>query len=639
MIAAGVCTAATLEAQTPVISVGPNIRVSQDMKIDRNEGWLAASLSNPNFLVGTSHGRVGGTNCTVYTSKDGGNRWAESGFMTGTSCFDAMSTAGPDGRMYVLGAGVAGSPPPTGQRSDTPLGVWYTTDTGKTWKGPALLRAPLSADHPRIAVDATSSRFRGRVYVTWNEGSDTFFRGKYHIFMNRSENDGATFVEPTIMEIDSGGKLVTTEPLVLSDGTLLVTYYQYFQPLYSKKNEHQPVHLLRSTDGGVTFGRPEKVGDVGLSAWRGRASWGKMFGTAFTLPIFALDGSSTSRFRDRIYMVWDDVSTGESNIWIIWSGDQGRTWSPKKRINDNTSMVANGPKDFRMTPVVAVNKDGVVGVAWYDRREDPARQCWRYYFSASLDGGVTWSKNAAVSSVPSCPKKGTAPAVLVLNTQPDTALANVAKVDSLVEQGKLGEASALDDAIATRESEATRTRGSVFVNFDTGRGEWPGHYTGLAASADGAFHAMWADRRGETQQFYTARIDVSAQPEAEPAGLHEATVTDQIEVIAGPAKYDTLKGTTSFEVQLRNASQQTVYGPIHLRIKDVTKVNGVPTLEIVDPDSNKKEKLPYWDFSSFLGTRKRLDPGMVTEARTVTVRTKKETGLDGEIVFEVIGRK
>jgi hypothetical protein len=632
-------SASPVAAQKPVISVGPNIRISQATEVDRNEGWLAASLTNPNFLVGVSHGRLGQTNCVLYYSTDAGYRWKESSVMTGQNCFDAMSTPGPDGKMYVLGTAVAGSPAPTGQRSESPIGVWYTTDTGKTWKGPALLRTPLSPDHPRMVVDATSSRFRGRVYVTWNEGSDTFFRGKYYIFMNRSENDGTTFAEPTIMTIDSGGKLVTTEPLVLSDGTLLVTYYQYFQPLNSTKNEHQPVYLLRSTDGGVTFGKPEKIGTVGLSAWRGRAAWGKLFGGAFTLPIFAVDGSSASRYRDRIYMVWDDVSTGDSNIWIISSSDQGRTWTPKKRINDNGPVPKGGPKDFRMTPVVAVNKDGVVGVAWYDRREDPARQCWKYYFSTSLDGGATWSQNVPVSTAPSCPKKGTPPAVMVLNKQADTVLPTTKTVDSLVALGKFGEAMALDELIAARERDSARTRGSVFVTFDTGRGEWPGHYTGLAASSDGIFHAMWADRRGDTQQFYGARIDVSTQATVEPTALKEAVVTDLVEVIAGPAKYDTAKGTTTFDIQLRNTSKETIYGPVRLRIKDVSEVNGTPTLEIVDSDSNRKDKSPYWDFTNKLGTRKRFEPGMVTEARSVTIRTRKDTGLDAELVFEVLARK
>src|SRR5439155_12169111 len=135
-----------------------------------------------------------------------------------------------------------------------------------------------------------------------------------------------------------GGKLVTTEPVILSDGTLLVTYYQYFQPLSSVKNEHQPFFIIRSTDGGQTFGRPEKAFEVGMSGWR---SLRRDFPRAFTLPIIVADVGSKSRFRDRIYSVWDDVSGGGADIWLTYSSDQGRTWTPKRRVNDN----APSPKD------------------------------------------------------------------------------------------------------------------------------------------------------------------------------------------------------------------------------------------------------------------------------------------------------
>jgi hypothetical protein len=37
-----------------------------------------------------------------------------------------------------------------------------------------------------------------------------------------------------------------------------------------------------------------------------------------------------------------------------------------------------------------------------------------------------------------------------------------------------------------------------------------GDYIGLAASADGSFHAVWSDARGGAFRTFTARIDVDA---------------------------------------------------------------------------------------------------------------------------------
>src|SRR5581483_5318694 len=179
--------------------------------------------------------------------------------------------------------------------------VWSTTDEGKHWKGPGELKYPVAPDHPRIVVDTSTGPHKGRLYVAWNEVADTVFKRKFHIFLNYSDDGGETFSEPILLGGDDDGKLVMTEPLVLSDGTLLLTYYQYFFPLSGSKNDHQPVYILRSTDGGETFAKPEKIGEVGSSGWRHLR---RDFGRAFTLPIFTADESASSRFRDHLYMVW-----------------------------------------------------------------------------------------------------------------------------------------------------------------------------------------------------------------------------------------------------------------------------------------------------------------------------------------------
>ncbi len=360
-----------LPAQQPATSVrvdvGPNHRASGADTLNRNEGWIAVSPTNPNTLVAVSHEATRG--CATMISNDGGNLWREAALSKQLDCFDPMVAAGPDGRLFVLHAGRTPTAPtsPTGQRMEAPVRIYSSNDDGKTWRPPAELRTPLTPDHPRMVVDASSGPHRGRVYVAWNEVSDVFMRDQYHIFLHYSDDQGATFTEPILLQTDSGGKLVITEPVVLSDGTLLVTYYQYFQPLSSRKNEKQPFYIIRSTDGARTFSPPEKAFEVGISAWPGlRAD----FGQAFTLPIITADASPGSPYRDRLYAVWDDVSTGASNIWLVASADRGRTWSPRVRVNDNAPAPPDGPVDFRMTPVVAVNRNGVVGVAWYDRREE-----------------------------------------------------------------------------------------------------------------------------------------------------------------------------------------------------------------------------------------------------------------------------
>jgi hypothetical protein len=617
---------AALSAQR--IDVGPNHRASGADTLGRNEGWIAASLTNPKVLVAVSH--VATRGCGTMVSADGGNRWREVNLPRQDDCFDPMVVASPDGRMYILHTGrtPTAASSSTGQRMDAPVRVFTSSDDAKTWRGPAEMRTPLRPDHPRMVVDQTNGPQRGRLYVAWNEVSDVFMKDLYHIFLHYSDDKGASFTEPILLQSASGGKLVTTEPIVLSDGTLLVTYYQYFQPLSSRMNEKQPFYIIRSTDGAKTFGKPEKVLEVGASVWPALKS---DFGSAFTLPIITADLSASSPYKDRLYVVWDDVSTGESNIWLTWSADQGRTWSPRVRVNDNTRARAGGPVDFRMTPVVSVNKNGVVGIAWYDRRDDPARRCWKKYFAASLDGGLTFSRNAPVSSKPSCPVKDMAPRVVVRNATPDSVLPGPDSVTKLIAARRFGEAEQLNLALELRAVESQIQGGQLRVSFDRGRAVWPGHYTGLTTDSTGAFHALWADRRSGYQQMYSARIDVSTAPDSALPALRDTVVTHMVQVIASPPKFDEATGVSTFDLQLRNDSDQTIYGPLQVRVKRVVAGAG-------DVDNGRRAAGATWDFSQLLGTRARLEPQVVSESRTISIRSRPEDGLDVVFEFEILGR-
>ena len=630
------------------IVIGPNLRASANAtEGGRNECWITASPTNPKLLIAASHasqgrgaGPSGPRRCATMISRNGGQTWRDITLpKEDEGCFDPMTAAAADGRMYLLhtmsgrnfGEALGRSSP---RRKGT-IRIYSTEDQGRSWNDPVELDCPLAPDHPRMVVDNSGGPHHGRLYVVWNEVSDTFIKQKYHLFMHYSGDGGKTFSDPILLHDEEGGKLVATEPVVLSDGTLLVTYYQYYWPLSDKKNDRQPFYILRSSDGGETFGKPEKVIEVGSSAWRHLRG---DFGRAFTLPIVVADTSESSPYRDRMYMVWDDVSKDESNIWLTWSADMGRTWSEPLRLNDNLHT-PGGPSDFRMTPVVAVNQEGVVGVAWYDRRNDPARRCWEQYFGASLDGGETFLPNVAVSTAPSCPEKDLPPSVHVWNVSPyfDDTLPSEEELSKAPdrERRRMEEVVGIERAFreASKDIQAARIR----VSFDPGRNIWPGHYTGLTHDAEGVFHALWADRRNELQQLFTARIQVLTSPEPSPPPTHTAMVTELVRLVGGPAKYEEAKGTATFELQVRNVSEQTIYAPLKVRVTKVASSSAGPTAIFLDPDEGGKGAGASWDFSELLGSRKRLEPLMISEAKKITVQTQRETGLDGVFDFEVIG--
>jgi hypothetical protein len=291
----------------------------------------------------------------------------------------------------------------------------------------------------------------------------------------------------------------------------------------------------------------------------------------------------------------------------------------------------------------------VVGVAWYDRRDDPTRRCWKQYFTASLDGGATFLPNTPVSTAASCPGPGAAPALYVWNGTAD--FDDTTPRDKEVEKLRYAERLMLEERVAQstawEEAHKDATATSLRVSFDPGRSAWPGHYTGLDADSRGVFHAFWSDRRNKLQQIFTAPIEVVSQVDPTPP-TKEQVLGGLVQLVAGPGQYDEAKGTSTFELQVRNVSDRTVYGPIKVRVTKLlpeglqrVKAKGAPDaapVAVVDADAGGPGVGATWDFSKALGDRNRLDPKMISEVKKITIRSTPAAGLDATLEFQVLGQ-
>ena len=629
-------------AGAPRVSVGPNLRLAPG---PHNEMWVAVSQTNPDVMVAVAQEgdatSTAGRHSTTLVSRDGGRTWATvrlPGYTSGA--FDPMVVVGPDGRFYVMqcviGGTFARATVGGAEGSQAPaIRVWSTTGDAWTWEGPTEIRPSVQPDHARLVVDMSNGPHRGRVYLAWNDVYDSFVRDQYSMFLQYSDDEGRSFSDPMLIDMRPGGKLVATEPVVLSDGTVLVTYYQYWNPLADPRNEKLPMFVRRSTDGAKNFSPPEQVFDFGPHIWAGRRG---EFQAAFTLPIVVADTSSKSPHRDNVYATWDDVRSGYSDIWLSRSTDKGRTWSKPVRVNDNEPGSPLGVADYRMTPVVAVAPNGQVGVAWYDRREDPARRCWDMLFALSTDGGQRFGANQRVSTGRSCPPPGQPPGTYVHNLSPyddpnrppDSVFTRMATMERF--------ALANPEAVRLARAAANKglTNGRIVVSFDPGRNLFAGHYTGLAADRNGDFTAVWADRRGGKQELYAARLTVGP-PAAIPRDLSEADVTDRVEVITGTPAYDSAKATVRLPVQVRNVSRQPVYGPIRLDIVDIAKAGGAPTAELADSAGTATGARSV-SFAGKLGSQEVLPARGVSESVVLVLKLRPGAGFDTALDFRVKGR-
>ena len=160
--------------------------------------------------------------------------------------------------------------------------------------------------------------------------------------------------------------------------------------------------------------------------------------------------ASTGPYRDRLYWVCNDRTF--EHVYLHYSTDGGSRWTDPIVVNSDA-----GREPYARTAAIAVNRDGVVGITWYDGRADKtgdvAFRCQELFFTASLDGGQSFLPDVRVSSAKNCPVTA--------------------------------------------------------ANGEAGR-RWPagGDYHGLVAAADGRFHVLWSDSRSGVYQLRFATIRV-----------------------------------------------------------------------------------------------------------------------------------
>lgn len=285
-------------------------------------------------------------------SHDGGKTWTFPGSIENSFNSDPVLDTDVGGRFYYLSY-------PGGRT----LKLFRSTNGGVSWTGPTR---STGGDKAWMLVDRSASSGRGFVYVIWQvlHGPNTFVR---------SVDGGASFQGPfavpqwpTFGTLDTDprtGRLFATGLYRQSFGTFVVARSDTARdrtktPTFTTTrinlggsmafrgtpnpggllgqaqiaadparpghvyvlcsvnppgSDPMDVHLVRSTDGGATFGRPIRVNDDPTTngAWQ----W---FGTLSVAP------------NGRIDVVWNDTRAGpatSSETYYAYSLDGGATWS------------------------------------------------------------------------------------------------------------------------------------------------------------------------------------------------------------------------------------------------------------------------------------------------------------------------
>ena len=357
----------------PYISYQVNVDASGNNRVGdaANEPSICVDRNNPNrmsigwrqFNSVASNFRQAGF---AYTT-NGGTRWIAPGVLE-NNVFrsDPVLNSDTAGRFFYLSL--------VQNFFDD---LWRSITGGQSWTrvGPAD-----GGDKQWFTIDNTNSSGHGFQYQCWSTDGNNYGGRQF----TRSTDGGLTWMNPInipnspawgTLDVDSAGNLFI-------GGVNLNTGGIWCVRSINAKNGGVVPTFDRSTavnlGGDIVFGEP--INPEGLV--------GQVF--------LAVDRSGAST-NDNVYMlasVQPFGFTDGSDVMFVRSTDGGTTFSAPRRVNDDPVNHAK----WHWFGTLSVAPSGRIDVVWYDARNSPNNVTSQLFYSYSIDGGNTWSPNAAVSN-------------------------------------------------------------------------------------------------------------------------------------------------------------------------------------------------------------------------------------------------
>lgn len=463
---------------------------------------------------------------------------------------------------------------------------YSSTDAGQTWLPPVEIP---SMDREFITVDNTGGKYDGTIYVNGTRGTSNYDDQSRNsgLTIIKSTDHGKTFSGPfTYNSLGDNYVLGMGNGVVLSNGEYLVLFGERTTSKYktaerpSSPNAQLKILIsdpnAENANNFINVTRTVKISD-----------WYMRFGgNTSMVPSLAVDRSH-GLFKDRLYVTWNDFRSGRSDILFSYSKDEGKTWSKPIVVNDDPLPPISGQGPDHFMPIVEVNKDGIVGLMWYDRRDYKDNLSYDVRFSASLDGGDTFLPSIRVSEAPF-----------------DFSL-----FDGLVFWG-----------LTSGGGHPSKYRKGGNLNVSVGLHHFNmkgGDTSIMIADADGVFQPFWIDNRTGIPQVWTAKVKVNDQI----ANSNFEDLTEYLTIELFNPSYDNNTHTLNIDAQLKNTSEKTLLGPLHAKVISLKSQFGIPEIINADNSIKKTGAVIYFD------NIKQLHPGQKSLSKNLQFAIKSFTDL------------
>jgi hypothetical protein len=377
-------------AQPSGPGIPANVRVnnpSEDTGASTTQSEPSLAVSGPNVVVGFNDSAPVASFSGYSNSSDGGQTFTDDGGVQGQQSGDAVVAANRAGVFYyaMLSTDAVGQ---------SMIGVSSSTDNGQTFTLP--VDASTSADGPGLfqdkewlTTDNTGGPNDGNLYLAWTQFTQT----QAQILFARSVDGGSNWSAPiSLSGLGPGLGHQAAMPAVGPNGVVYVTWLD-------RATGQIPIRL--SNDGGQTFTNPiTGQGVVQAINQIPDTLSGNIRADSF--PSIAVDQNSGA-----IYIAYAaTVGNDQASVFLVSSTDGGQSWSNPLLVNDD------GTVTDQWMPSLAVTSTGVVGIMFYDRRNDQANNLnIDIYLALSRVGGATILPNQRITTVSFPPAVNFDPAI------------------------------------------------------------------------------------------------------------------------------------------------------------------------------------------------------------------------------------
>ncbi len=196
---------------------------------------------------------------------------------------------------------------------------------------------------PAVAINSA-----GHINVVWHDNTP----GNYEIYYKKSVNGGAAWTASQRLTSTAG---VSKNPAIAIDawGNIHVVW-QDSTPGNSE------IYYKKSTNGAATW-----TANTRLTSNSGASEY----------PAIAVNSAG------HLYVVWQDSTPGNSEIYYKKSANNGDTWTASQRLT-----TTSGISEY---PAIAINSSGHINVAWHDSTSGN----YEIYYKKSVNGGAAWTAN------------------------------------------------------------------------------------------------------------------------------------------------------------------------------------------------------------------------------------------------------